>query len=169
MDRVGRVWEYEVSFTLGASPLVHVIFFNSDSRSLTGRPAGKYCFVRLVQMPQESLTNPASATLPVPQTIYSLHLHTAPISSVRARPLPGAANHDLTSGPHAPPHLLTAGWDGLVGVWDLTPGVNEGDVVDELAGERKKKRRKQATGSVISKVSQQDCAVAQESPGIGCL
>jgi ribosome biogenesis protein YTM1 len=39
----------------------------------------------------------------------------------------------------------------VVGVWDLTPGVNEGEP-EEDGSERKKKRRKQAPGVVIAKV-----------------
>lgn len=39
----------------------------------------------------------------------------------------------------------------MVGVWDLTPGVNEGEPSVE-DGERKRKRRKQAPGTVITKV-----------------
>lgn len=84
--------------------------------------------------------------LPVPRTLYSLNLHTAPISSVRSRPLPLSSLTPTTS-----PHLLTAGWDGLVGVWDLTAGVNEGDV-DVEGGERKKKRRRAQPGVIIAKV-----------------
>jgi hypothetical protein len=96
------------------------------------------------QTPSISLTNPTTE-LPVPTTLYTLNLHTAPISSVRSRNLP------LTSTPTASPHLLTAGWDGVVGVWDLTPGVNEGEPQED-GSERKKKRRKQAPGTVIVKV-----------------
>ncbi|ORY59879.1 ribosome biogenesis protein YTM1 [Leucosporidium creatinivorum] len=90
--------------------------------------------------PSISLTNPTTE-LPVPTTLYTLNLHTAPISSVRSRTLP------LTSTPTASPHLLTAGWDGIVGVWDLTPGVNEGEPQED-GSERKKKRRKQAPGTM---------------------
>ncbi|GAA6012123.1 hypothetical protein JCM10207_005137 [Rhodosporidiobolus poonsookiae] len=91
-------------------------------------------------VPPLSLTS--ETPLPTPQTLYTLSLHQAPISSVRSRPLPS-----ISTAPTASPHLLTAGWDGLIGLWDLTPGVNEGDVeVEEV--ERKKKRRKQLTNIV---------------------
>ncbi|GAA5970483.1 hypothetical protein JCM11641_007322 [Rhodosporidiobolus odoratus] len=89
-------------------------------------------------IPPLSLTS--ETPLPVPQTLYTLTLHQAPISSVRSRPLPLTSTAPTTS-----PHLLTAGWDGLVGLWDLTPGVNEGDVPEVEDGDRKKKRRKQET------------------------
>ncbi|BGP39129.1 ribosome bioproteinsis protein ytm1 [Rhodotorula kratochvilovae] len=86
----------------------------------------------------------AEPTVPAPTCLYTLSLHQAPISSVRSRPLP------LTSTtPTSAPHLLTAGWDGLIGLWDLTPGANEGEV--ELEGaDRKKKRRRQST-TVVNK------------------
>lgn len=80
----------------------------------------------------------------LPKTVYTLSLHQAPIASVRARPLPLDR-----STPTASPHVLTAGWDGVVGVWDLTPGVNEGEPQED--GSQRKKRRKQAPGTVINK------------------
>ncbi|GAA6044465.1 hypothetical protein JCM8097_004466 [Rhodosporidiobolus ruineniae] len=91
-------------------------------------------------IPPVSLT--ADTPLPAPQTLYTLSLHQAPISSVRSRPLPLSS-----STPTASPHLLTAGWDGLIGLWDLTPGVNEGDI-DLEDTDRKKKRRRQSTAIV---------------------
>ncbi|BGP31226.1 ribosome bioproteinsis protein ytm1 [Rhodotorula toruloides] len=93
-------------------------------------------------IPPPSLTAPAELT--PPKTLYTLSLHQAPIASVRSRPLPSSSSTATSA-----PHLLTAGWDGLVGLWDLTPGVNEGDVELE-GGERKKKRRKQS-GAVVNK------------------
>ena len=109
---------------------------------LSGRKAD---LVTAAQTPNVSLTNP-STNLPVPTTLYTLSLHSAPISSVRSRSLPLSSSTATSS-----PHLLTAGWDGIVGVWDLTPGVNEGEP-EEDGSERKKKRRKQAPGTVIAKV-----------------
>ena len=84
-----------------------------------------------------------SAPLPVPKTLYTLPLHTGPISSIRSHALP------LRPTATPSPHLITAGWDGLVGIWDLTNGVNEGEPGLE-DGERKRKRRK--PGVVITKV-----------------
>ncbi|GAA6061075.1 hypothetical protein JCM10212_006276 [Sporobolomyces blumeae] len=106
MDRVGRVWEYEV--------------------------------------PSLSLTNP-DAPASTPEVLYTLSLHQAPISSVRARQ--SLVSSSTTS---SPPHLLTAGWDGLIGVWDLTRGVNEGGSAETGEDRLKKKRRKQ-TSSVTNK------------------
>ncbi|BGP15196.1 hypothetical protein JCM10213_000854 [Rhodosporidiobolus nylandii] len=93
-------------------------------------------------VPPLSLTS--ETPVPAPQTLYTLSLHQAPISSVRSRPLPSTS-----TAPTASPHLLTAGWDGLVGLWDLSPGVNEGDALEE-DGDRKKKRRRQST-TVVNK------------------
>lgn len=107
MDRVGRVWQYDLP------------------------------------TPESALLNP-DVPAPLPSTLYTLNLHTAPISSVRSRALPLSGATATAS-----PHLLTAGWDGVVGVWDLTPGVNEGEPTEE--GAPKRKRRKQAPGTVIAK------------------
>ncbi|KAH9924967.1 WD40 repeat-like protein [Epithele typhae] len=64
---------------------------------------------------------------PQSQTLASLHLHTAPVSSV-------AAN---ASGSH----ILTSSWDSLIGLWDTV--IPETDEVpdDAPSGDRKKRRR----------------------------
>lgn len=75
---------------------------------------------------------------------------------MRSRPLPSSSTASTTA-----PHLLTAGWDGLIGLWDLTPGVNEGEA-DLEGADRKKKRRRQST-MVVNKVSLRDAdAFAEE-------
>jgi len=52
---------------------------------------------------------------------------------------------------------LTAGWDGLIGVWDLGKGVNEEEPLggDNNNMERSKKKRRKSTSSenVKNKVS----------------
>ncbi|KAF9007920.1 ribosome biogenesis protein YTM1 [Cyathus striatus] len=60
--------------------------------------------------------------------LSSLHLHTAPVSSVAASP--------------AGTHLLTSSWDSLIGLWDTT--IPEDDEVPSVLtdGEGRKKRRK---------------------------
>jgi ribosome biogenesis protein YTM1 len=66
-----------------------------------------------------------------PTVLASLHLHTAPLSSV-------AADKHGT-------HLITASWDTLIGIWDVT--IPETDQVPpEEATEDRKKRRKVAEG-----------------------
>ena len=65
---------------------------------------------------------------PKTQTLASLHLHTAPLTSVAASP--------------AGTHLLTASWDGLIGLWDTAiPEADEVPPDEATAGERKKRRR----------------------------
>ncbi|KAI0672060.1 WD40 repeat-like protein [Trametes maxima] len=60
--------------------------------------------------------------------VASLHLHTAPVSSVAV-----AAGGS---------HMLTASWDGLVGVWDTSvPDADEVPLEEGAAGDRKKRRR----------------------------
>ncbi|KAJ7046513.1 WD40-repeat-containing domain protein [Mycena alexandri] len=72
------------------------------------------------------LTEITLATAQKTKPLASLHLHTAPLSSV-------AAN---SSGSQ----ILTASWDGLVGLWDTV--VPETDEVPEPAAGDRKKRRK---------------------------
>ncbi|KAI9064928.1 WD40 repeat-like protein [Trametes sanguinea] len=68
---------------------------------------------------------------PHTETLASLHLHTAPLSSVAA----------------SETHVLTSAWDGLIGLFDLN--IPETDEVPldaaDSAGENRKKRRKIAT------------------------
>jgi ribosome biogenesis protein len=69
------------------------------------------------------------------KTLASLHLHTAPLSSI-------SSNATGT-------HLLTSSWDGLIGVWDTTiPEKDEVplDAVQDAGNERTRKRRKVAEG-----------------------
>lgn len=118
MDRVGRVWEYQVR---------------------------RLCSIEHAADSGQTPSLDPAAPLPVPTTLYKLNLHTGPIASVRSHILPLAPTASVS------PHLLTAGWDGIIGVWDLTKGVNEGEQSEE-GGERKKKRRKAVPGVAIGKV-----------------
>ena len=119
--------------------IVSVVYSNTKSVSYTLRPRRK-TDIRKSQTPSLD----PSAALSVPKTLYTLPLHTGPIASVRSHALP------LRPTATPSPHLITAGWDGLIGIWDLTNGVNEGEPGLE-DGERKRKRRK--PGVVITKVS----------------
>lgn len=71
-----------------------------------------------------------SSTLDAPkaQTLASLHLHTAPLSSIVASP--------------AGAHLLTSSWDGLIGLWDATIPATDEVPFDEVTNGERKKRRK---------------------------
>lgn len=66
------------------------------------------------------------------RTLATLHLHTSPLSSVAASP----------SGTH----LLTAGWDALVGFWD-TQIPSSDEVPTEVEERSLKKRRRVAESS----------------------
>ena len=64
------------------------------------------------------------------KVLASLHLHTAPVSSISA---------------HAKgKQLLTSSWDGLIGLWDTTiPSSDEVPEPETTGGERKKRRKVQ--------------------------
>jgi len=69
-----------------------------------------------------------------PAPLASLHLHTRPISSIRANP----------SGEFA----LTSGWDHLIGLWTLTiPDNHEVATQDEVPKSTSRKRRKLGKGN----------------------
>lgn len=73
--------------------------------------------------------SPSSGEPQAPRILASLHLHTSPLSSISAS----------ASGTH----LLTASWDGLIGVWDTTvPDMDEVPLADITTGADRKKRRK---------------------------
>jgi ribosome biogenesis protein len=61
------------------------------------------------------------------QSIASLHLHTAPLSSISAS--------------HTGTHLLTSSWDTLVGVWDTTIPTADEVPLNEINADRKKRRK----------------------------
>lgn len=62
------------------------------------------------------------------QSLATLHLHTAPLSSI-------AAN---SSGSH----LLTSSWDGLIGLWDMViPPTDEVPEPESYMREKKKRRK----------------------------
>lgn len=112
------------------------------SSSVHAAPLTSVCIVPSSSLSSECLIASAShdltarlTTLTLPsdsseaassKTVASLHVHTAPLASV-------AAN---TAGTH----LLTASWDGLVGVWDTSIPA-EDEVPAEGPTERKKRRR----------------------------
>ncbi|GAA5965099.1 hypothetical protein JCM3765_004856 [Sporobolomyces pararoseus] len=99
------------------------------------------------ETPSLSLTDLDSTQVSAPKTLYTLSLHQAPVSSVRSRsPLLASSS----SSSNVAPHLITAGWDGLIGVWDLNKGVNEEEALGDM--ERiKKKRRKSTTSNEVTK------------------
>ncbi|KAG6831458.1 hypothetical protein H0H92_010367 [Tricholoma furcatifolium] len=61
--------------------------------------------------------------------LATLHLHTAPLSSIAASP--------------RGTHILTASWDGLIGLWDTTiPASDEVPEHDLAPGDRKSSKRR---------------------------
>ena len=73
-----------------------------------------------------------------PMALASLHLHTAPVSSV-------ASDQKGT-------HLLTASWDTLIGVWDTTIPEFDEVVAEDASDDRKKRRRVIESARPVRKV-----------------
>ncbi|CAE7205935.1 unnamed protein product, partial [Rhizoctonia solani] len=79
-----------------------------------------------------SLSDPSYTTL------ASLHLHTAPVSNVSAS----------TDGQH----IVSAGWDGLVGIWSTTiPEQDEVPEVEEVLGRKKRRKMDDRRSGAIRK------------------
>ncbi|CEL53225.1 Ribosome biogenesis protein YTM1 OS=Laccaria bicolor (strain S238N-H82 / ATCC MYA-4686) GN=YTM1 PE=3 SV=1 [Rhizoctonia solani AG-1 IB] len=71
-------------------------------------------------------------------TLASLHLHTAPVASVSAS----------ADGKH----LISAGWDGLVGVWStVIPEQDEVPEVEEVLGRKKRRKVQDQLSSAVRK------------------
>ncbi|KAH7337386.1 ribosome biogenesis protein YTM1 [Rhizoctonia solani] len=71
-------------------------------------------------------------------TLASLHLHTAPVSSVSA-----SADGE---------YLVSAGWDGLVGIWSTTiPEQDEVPEAEEVLGRRKRRKVQDQSPSAVRK------------------
>ena len=83
------------------------------------------------QITQINLEIPSSS-----KTLSSLHLHTAPISSISSD----------TSGTH----LLTSSWDGLIGLWDTTVPLSD-EVPEPTPNERDRKKRRRVENATKSK------------------
>lgn len=90
----------------------------------------------VVTSSQDLTSNISQVTLPTvgssssSKVLASLHLHTAPVSSISA---------DAKGK-----QLLTSSWDGLIGLWDTTiPSSDEVPEPEITGGERKKRRKVQ--------------------------
>ncbi|KAG6888730.1 hypothetical protein C0995_006382 [Termitomyces sp. Mi166 len=86
------------------------------------------------QLNQITLSPPGPSTSSKFTPLATLHLHTAPLSSITSN----------TTGTR----LLTASWDGLIGLWDTTVP-DKDEVPEEVVSERggKKKRRRVEEGT----------------------
>jgi len=121
---------------LAASYDTHVHLFDTPVQLIPGHagPVTSVCWVggerllasasqdgtaRLVQVPQPHEGRPTA--------LASLHLHTAPLSSV-------ASDKDGQ-------FVMTASWDTLIGIWDTRIPETDQTVVDEVVDERKKRRK----------------------------
>ncbi|KAF5320460.1 hypothetical protein D9611_010791 [Ephemerocybe angulata] len=72
------------------------------------------------------ITLPAIGSASSSKVLASLHLHTAPVSSIAARGT----------------QLLTSSWDGLIGLWDTSiPASDEVPEPESVGAERKKRRK----------------------------
>lgn len=90
--------------------------------------ASQDCTARLTRVPD---IEPELESTNQTKTLASLHLHSAPLSSI-------AANRDGTM-------LVTASWDTVIGIWNTS--IPESDEVPlEEVSETRKKRRKVTTG-----------------------
>lgn len=85
---------------------------------------------RLVQVPQAHEGRPTA--------LASLHLHTAPLSSV-------ASDKDGQ-------FVMTASWDTLIGIWDTRIPETDQTVDDEVVDVRKKRRKVAQTDRPVRKV-----------------
>jgi ribosome biogenesis protein YTM1 len=90
----------------------------------------------VVTSSQDLTSNISQVTIPTvgssssSKVLASLHLHTAPVSSISA---------DAKGK-----QLLTSSWDGLIGLWDTTiPSSDEVPELETTGGERKKRRKVQ--------------------------
>ncbi|CAE6435988.1 unnamed protein product [Rhizoctonia solani] len=71
-------------------------------------------------------------------TLASLHLHTAPVSSVSA-----SADGQ---------YIVSAGWDGLVGIWStVIPEQNEVPEAEEVLGRRKRRKVQDQSSNAVRK------------------
>jgi len=87
---------------------------------------------RTAQISRVSLDGPRTTSTP----LATLHLHDAPVA-------------DVASSPDGE-NILTAGWDGLIGLWSVgIPETDEVPLETIAAPERKKRRKVQEDGSSV--------------------
>ena len=142
----GQIRAFDYSRTLVSSSLLHpapitslcIISSNDDEGSYTIATSSHDLTAQLSQftirpssMDIDNNTSP-SPSISTSKPLASLHLHTAPVSSV-------SSNSTGT-------HLLTSSWDGLLGFWDTS--IPSSDEVQEPApNERDRKKRRKLEDS----------------------
>ena len=137
----GQIRAFDYSKKLVSSSLVHpaaitslcIISSTDEEGSYTIATSSHDLTAQLSQftIPTSSMDidNVISSTS---KTLASLHLHTAPVSSVSS---------DSTGS-----HLLTSSWDGLIGLWDTSiPSSDE--VPEPVLNERDRKKRRKVEDS----------------------
>ncbi|KAL0946169.1 hypothetical protein HGRIS_012431 [Hohenbuehelia grisea] len=139
-----RVFNYSqspvLSKRLHSAPITSICLVPSSSREDSGSSlneivasASHDLSAQLTRLSLSASSGESSASLRA-QPLATLHLHTAPLSSIAAS----------TSGTH----ILTSSWDGLIGLWDTSiPASDEVAADDVPGGDRKSKRRKLADGA----------------------
>ncbi|KAI0321520.1 WD40 repeat-like protein [Amylostereum chailletii] len=134
-----RLFDYtqklQLSAPIHAAPITAVCAVPSSSpSSMLLATASHDLTARLTQLTLPDASSPSDP--PQTQTLASMHLHTAPLSSIAANP--------------AGTHLLSSSWDGLIGLWDTTTPEND-EVPYEAGPDRQKKRRRVAGDDVKRK------------------
>jgi ribosome biogenesis protein YTM1 len=141
--------EYSSRHFLSASYDGHIRIFNYSQNLLSSHPAhsAPITSLCLVPSPTDSETDThliatashdltaqltrfslSSEDVRQPKALATLHLHTAPLSSVASD----------SEGQR----LLTSSWDGLIGLWDTAIPTEDEVPIDRLEGGDRKKRRK---------------------------
>ena len=151
----GHIRAFDYSKTVTSSALLHTAPITSfcllstpastDVQTITVATASHDLTGQISQLTLSDISNtdltetsPTRKLRSSAKPLASLHLHTAPLSSI-------SANHDSS-------RLLTASWDHLIGLWDTS--IPDSDEVPEDApveGGRRTKRRKVDGGRAIRK------------------
>ena len=137
----GQIRAFDYSKTLVSSSLLHpapitslcVISSNDEEGSYTIATSSHDLTAQFSQLTLRPSSmdidgSTPSTSISTSKPLASLHLHTAPVSSV-------SSNSTGT-------HLLTSSWDGLIGLWDTTIPSSDEVQEPELNERDRKKRRK---------------------------
>lgn len=132
----GNIRSFDFSQKLTNSTQVHSAPISSLSIVTTTEDLDTYLLATSSHDLSARLTK-FSVTKSDSQPIASLHLHTAPLSSI--------------SSSHTGSHLLTSSWDGLIGLWDTTIPTADEVPLDQVETNDRKKRCKVVTESEKAK------------------
>ena len=139
----GQIRAFDYSKTLVSSSLLHpapitslCIISSNDEEEGSSYTIATSSHDLTAQISQFTIRRPSSnmdiddnnTTPSTSKPLASLHLHTAPVSSI-------SSNSTGT-------HLLTSSWDGLIGLWDTSIPSSDEIQEPELTERDRKKRRK---------------------------